>query len=586
MKRGGFWKPSHSSSGKAGHIVLTFAIVSLLIISSTLVWAQFGGGGGGGSTTGFTITQISPSLGSDVAMGNTATFVFQIKNTSSSKVISQVRFQLPSPGSTFSSGTAAPANWSRTSFSASSVTFQASNSSNGIAPNATLNFTLLLAVRSTSQDVTETLSNVKATYSDSGSGRWRWSGSNSSSSTIYTPGSWKIKSLLASFQITDTLGNPITATRDGVQFRLIMTVTNRSTVTQSSIVTFQNPPTVTGTTQAGASLNSTQYNPNPLNLTAGASGTITFTYTGTLGGTSTSGTVTFSAYAKNSSGNATSSPVSSITFGVSRFFANLAVSPTCAYLGQDITVTMALTNTFSGPPPTNNITNVTPTLTLPGAPATLVSGPTPAAPSGPVASAGGTFVFSWTYRPSGGNLGDSVIFSGFATGTKGGATVTTPNSPTPSVSSVFGGYTITVDPTDTNASSTNQAVSWTFVNQGCAAVKSVSISYPAGWSYGGDAYSLIENSAGNLIETWTASGTNPVVFTAPSVAERLMIGGAGDFRLVFTGTPATTGVSSFTSIITDANDRADTDVIPITVNPFNSDSLNESDIKTYREDFR
>lgn len=572
---------------KRKHFIAVMLGFLLCLWSGNEAVAQFGGGGGGGGGGGadFSVTQVSPASGSDVLMGDTVPFVFQIRNLNSSSGdrINEVRFRLPSPGSTFSSTTAAPTGWTKSASSASSVTFQANSWSNTIRGGNTLNFTLILVIRKTDRDVTETLDDVRARFSDGdGGGGWGgggWGGSDATQ-TIDNPGSWRIKALKVAFQITDTSGNPITAIHSGGTVRLIMTVTNRSTVTQSSIVTNPNPPT-RNQSNATATHASTQYSPSPLTLPSGATGTITFTYTVSLSGSATNGSVSFSANARNSSGNATSTSTTSIALAVSNFTASMTVTPTCAYIGQDITVTMTLKNSFS----TGNITNVTPTLTLTGAPVTKISGPTPAAPNGPVAAGGGTFVFSWTYRATGGNAGDTIGFAGTASGTRSSSTINTPANPPPATV-VLGAYSVTMAPTETNASSKNQAVTWTFVNEGCAAVNSVSIAYPAGWSYGGDAYSLVENSADNFIETWSASVANPVVFTAPSAAARLMLGGTGAFRLVFTGTPPTTGASSFTLTITDANGGADTRVVPITVNAFNSDGLNNANTKSHREEFR
>jgi len=531
----------------------------------------------------FTITQINPTAPAEVVMGTTVPFTFRITNTNTGgntgERIYEMRFRIES-GTTFSAATAAPAGWTRTSYSTTSVTFRANSWANAIVTGNSLDFVLMLLIQTTTADVaTERLRDARARYTTTTSGP---PFSRLGSDTVNNPGSWTVKSLQASFQITDLSGNPITAIQSGGSFRLIMTVTNRSSSSKSSIVTSPNPPTVIKTGTVTQTLTSTAYNPNPLTLAVGATGTITFTYSTAA---TDNGTISFRAFARNSAGSGTSPTITSIILAVSRFSASITVTPTCAYAGQDITVAMLLTNSFPGPPPGNNINGVTPTLNPSvGAPVALQSGPAPAAPNGPVPSGGGTLSFSWVYRiAAAATPGQTFTFSGLANATSG-PSLATPNTTSGLVT--VGGYTINITPDETNASSTNQVVSWSFINQGCAAVNSVSVSYPAGWSYGGDSYSLVENTPGNLIETWTASGTNPVVFTAPSATERLMLGGTGDFRLVFTATPVATGASSFTLITTDANGQADTDVVPIMVNTFNFNSLNEANTESYREEFR
>jgi hypothetical protein len=113
-------------------------------------------------------------------------------------------------------------------------------------------------------------------------------------------------------------------------------------------------------------------------------------------------------------------------------------------------------------------------------------------------------------------------------------------------------YLVSVAPTNTNASSTNQELTWTVNNRGCAAVDSISISIDSDWTYGNDAYSAVDVSAVNTVETWSAGAPNPVVFTAaPTSADRLPIDFTGDFSLVFSVLPITPEISNFTVTITD-----------------------------------
>jgi hypothetical protein len=533
----------------------------------------------------FTVTQTNPAPPAPVTMGTTVSFTFRITNTNtggnSGERIYEVRFRLPGTGNTFSSTTAAPVGWTRTAYSTTSVTFRASSWNNSIAtagngPTTFMDFTLVLVLRTTSADTTETLRDARSSYTTTTTGP---PFTRLSRVTVSNPGSWALKSLeITSFQFTDLSGNPVTSVVSGTSFRLVMTVRNRSTVTQSSIVS--NPPSPTpvkngagGTTgTVNESLTSTVYSPNPLTLASGASGTITFTYSTN---SNDDGTIYFTANARNNSNNATSATATSPTLDVSRFSAGITISPACAYNGQNITVTMLLTNGFP-----YNIINVTPTLNTAGAPVSYVSGPSPSSPNGPV-PADGTFTFTWTYQISGGTIGQTFNFTGSATGTgQTGGNPTRTTSTSTSNTARRGGYniTLTLTPDQVDASSTNQELLFSVENQGCANVNSVSIAIPSGWTTAGDNYSLIEQAGSNppLEDTWTVSsvpGTNPVVFTASGGQLPLDLASpkSGDFAIVFSTTPATNTVDTFNVTITDANGTPLTKSGgSVTVNSFNT----------------
>ncbi|TAK07766.1 MAG: hypothetical protein EPO39_05845 [Candidatus Manganitrophaceae bacterium] len=547
----------------------------------------------------YTITQ-TPALGTQLVMGSTVSFTYRITNTNTGsntgERIYEMRFRLPGTGTIFSSTTAAPAGWTRTAYSTTSVTFRATSWANAIATGTFKDFTIIMVMRTTSANVNETLRDIRARYTTTTTGP---PFSRLSSLTTNNPGSWALRALAATIQITDTSNNPISSVQSGGSFKVIITVTNRSSSTQSSIVVGNggNRPVATvGAPPAGpapypkVTLNSPTpvYSPNPLTLAPGATGTITFTYTTSAAAPNPdSGTVTFSFYVRNSTGSATSiNPITSGSLNVNTPSASLSVNPLCVYLGQNFTVTMTLTN--SAP---NAIINVTPTLTPSvGAPIVLDAGtvpnPNPAPPNGPIpASNSGTFLFTWVYQVNGGTAGDTFGFTGSASGTEQGTGTPRSTLTTTSPTVTRAGFTTTIDPPSTNASSTNQELTWSFTNQGCNEVKAVSLSIPPGWLWGGDAYSLVEKAAGTFVETWTVSGTNPVVFNAP-VGDEMIIGGSGEFRLVFTAVPSAPETSTFTRIITDINNASATLNMPFTVDPFNTGGLNQADTESYREDFR
>ena len=232
-----------------------------------------------------------------------------------------------------------------------------------------------------------------------------------------------------------------------------------------------------------------------------------------------------------------------------------------------------------------------PTLTpVAGAPVNFSSGPAPAAPIATInttPNAAPTNV-SWVYGVNSNAIAtDPYTFSGSATGT--GNTAGSPIRTTPittSASVARGEFPTVVNPSATNASSTNVELTWNITNNGCAAVNSVTITAPGAWGAVTETYSLVSLSAASAIETWGASGTNPYTFTAPNAASQLPQTFSGDFSLVFSTTPTNVGVSGFTIRVTDAL-GAFTDIpINVMVNPYLAGGLNNAQNKIWREEFR
>jgi hypothetical protein len=286
---------------------------------------------------------------------------------------------------------------------------------------------------------------------------------------------------------------------------------------------------------------------------------------------------------------------------VGKFTASITVSPACGYINQNLTVTMTLTNNY-----TNAIINVTPTALTVSTPGvmTQVSGPTPVPPNGPV-PAGGTFSFTWGYQITGLTPGPTFTFSGTASGTEqtGGAGTLRNTPAAASNTATYGGFTLTVSPAGVNANSTNQELTWTVTNNGCADVKQVQITVPAGWGLPvTDSYSIVDqvnppNPGANPIDPienlWTVSGAGPIIFASPASPNyvlALIAGSAqdGSFSLVFPSTPSSAGTSNFTIRITDTNNAFADLTTGIPVNAFNTGSPNpnSNDTNAIREDIR
>jgi hypothetical protein len=522
------------------------------------------------ATRNATFTQTSPTPPGVFDMGTTQTLTFSVGNantgTNAGERLYAVRFRINS-GSTFTGTTVAPAGWTRTSFSTTQVIFTATDWTLAIQTGSSLSFSVDILMRTTTADAnSETLRDGRGSFTTDtvfSNGI-----TNAGTQTDSAIGSWQLRSLqVTSFQITDLTNNPVSTILAGQGFKLVMTVKNVSSAIQSTIVSQTSPPTATKTGTVTQGLTSTVNSPNPLTLAAGASGTITFTYT-TLA--TDNGTIFFTAFARNNTSSATSRTATSNTLTVSggQFIANTTTSKTCVYIGQTFTIGMDLQNTNL-----YAINNTAPTLSPSAAGVvTLVSGPTPATVS-IGASATLTNAFQWTYQVTGGTVGQIFTMNGSASGTAqppGSGTKTTPVDPTSNITRA--GFSPTPSPAQVNADSTNQEVTVTITNAGCAAAQSVSIGIPVGWTYIGDSYSLINSTD----ESWTVSGAGPIVFSAPAPANQLQLGQSATFSFVLR-TPSTVGSSTFPVTVTDATSATASPTASITVNAFKSGTPSPND---------
>jgi hypothetical protein len=166
-----------------------------------------------------------------------------------------------------------------------------------------------------------------------------------------------------------------------------------------------------------------------------------------------------------------------------------------------------------------------------------------------------------------------------------GATVTTPAT---SSTKFVDDYVVNINPTSSNASSANQELTWTVTNRGCANVNSVAITViPAGWTFG-DGYSVVADMTGTDQDNWTLAATT---FTAPNAAGRTPKSVSptfydGNYSLLFSATPVTTGPSTFTVRVTDDNGAFVDHTTPVTVNAFDPTGPNLTNPSTLREIFQ
>lgn len=541
----------------------------------------------------FTSTMTAPAAPVEFTMGDPGSVTFQITNTSTGSNVDQriyqMRFRLTGTtgGTVFSNTTTAPTGWTRTSFSTTSITFRANTANDAIVctsggcaagPTTSKSFPLNIVAGSYSSDLNQSLRDVRAYFQNSTT-PWPPSGSDSrvTKNSGSSVGPWTLKSLLM------TLVPSVTSVPAGGTFTLTMTVTNRSSSNLTGITSNPKPPTPTYSPLVlpvppnPPVVVSTSSNPANLNLNAGATGTMVWNYTASA--TSAAGTVTFTADAR-SGATRTSKTVTSVAVAIRLLSATIAVTPTCRFSGQDATFTMTVTNSTGA-----TVNNIVPSALTRGGTATIgaFSGPSPATFN---LTNGSSNTFTWTAPVSGAVL-STYFVTGSASGS-GGATSPTATSNTEDVD----GFVINIDTTNVNLSSTNQVLTWSIVNQGCADVQTVQISLPSGWNWGTgatDGYALVTNTVGNLVESWTASGptSGPVQFNSPSAIDRIPIGSGGEFELVFSATPTTGASSIFSVTVTDAGGTT-SPLQSQTVNlqAFNFNSLNDANTEAVREEFR
>jgi hypothetical protein len=517
-------------------------ISSVGVVLALALW-----GGCAEAARNFVGTQ-TPAPNAPVTMGTAGTLTYRIANANTGgntgERIYEVRFRMSGGRSTFSATTAAPAGWTRTAYSTTSVTFRANSWANAIATGSYLDFPVAFNFRQTTADTTERLRDIRARFTTSTGGP---PFTDLGSDTDSNQGGWTLRSLsITSFQTTDLSGTPVSAVAYGTPFRLVMTIRNNSTATQSAIVSNPNPPGLVGGSVSPGLPSSTVYSPSPLNLAPGASGTITFTYTAPA----TSGSIQFTAAARNGANTATSLTAFSNVLTVSPLTVSIAVTPSCLFTGATATFTMTVTNSTG-----SSVTDVTPSaltrVTVNGASIGAFTGPSPASIASLANGASGTF--TWTAVVTGTVSASGPKPSFYVTGsaTANDGVIVTPVAT--SNQEDIDEYSVSVAPSNTNASSTNEELIWTINNRGCAAVDSVSISIDPDWTYANDAYSEVDLSAVSTVETWSTGAPNPVVFTAaPTVAERLPLDFTGDFRLVFSALPVVPETSNFTVTVTDA----------------------------------
>ncbi|HZF18711.1 MAG TPA: hypothetical protein VE008_03295 [Burkholderiales bacterium] len=531
-------------------------------------------------------------------MSSTQTLTFSVNNTSTTDRIYRLRIRLPGTctgtgcvATVFTSASAAPLNWTRTAFTTTSITYQASTYNDAIPASSSLSVSVVITAGKSTLDRTEVLRDVRAYFTiDTNFANGITSTGNTTNTTNTNFPSWILQSLqITAMQTTDTSGVSVSAIAAGTTFRVVITVKNISSATLNTIVANPTPPTPTKTGTFGGSSPScslTTTSPSPFNLTAGSTGTMTYTCT-TL--SSDSGTVKYSVTDVRSGTTATSRTGQSNVLSVSPLSVGIAITgpyvadTTCHFSGDTATFVMTVTNNTSGA-----LTSITPSALTRGGSSTTIgtfTGPTTSCTSGFPLPVGGNCKYTWTAPvtivgnyPAPPTAKPTFFVTGSATANPGSITSPVVTAPAQDVD----GFVVTVSPTTTNTTSTSQQLTFSVTNRACDNLNQVAISVPGGFTYGNDGYSLVTDATAQN-ENWGQAATT---FTAGAAVDRMPIDKGGDFSLVFSATPSAAATYTFGLNLIDENGVARAVNVDVPVATFGSGTLNSSSPATWHEVFQ
>ncbi len=478
---------------------------------------------------------VSLPANSAVTMGDASGILsFTVTNVDENPPIDTVRFYVPS-ALYYVEWTSPAQGWifSAYGFSGANYWIEFTTTSNNINSGSSLVFNLNMEgpgwgnlVRDT-VDRTDSLVQARA-----------WRTNNVEATFSGALPSWARKALKLQPVATPSLvgiGNTVT---------LEMLVENRATAAKNGITATPSPPTATG-----ASFTNTggpTYNPNPLNLPAGAQGTITYTYFPT-----STGQGYFTASVRDSLGTSTSRIENSNVVTIADFTTTLSFSPLEVSPGDNVTVTMTvrnngITTTLNGgiSPTDTTITvlstagfpttgtliidseemayagttgttftsvtrgvngttaashssgatvrskaalgNITPTLTHIGTANANCTGPTPATLVSLAFGATGTFQWTCTMN---GAVGQTIQFQGSASATSPAAI--TSNTATSELGALVS-YDVVLTPDSVTSGSANVTFSFSVTNRGGGQIQCINFYHPPS----GFTYSSANNTCG------------------------------------------------------------------------------------------
>ena len=451
-----------------------------------------------------------------------------IKNTSTTPgdFISQIQFTFPT-GYVITNGVAQ--NWVVQSIANPSITFRASSCDYVLNPGDSLVFTVNVTAPAAASNMPDTITiNAARNVGPNGCKNPTKSSATSPSFTRY--------SLLTSIDATPSTVNV------GSDITVTYTISNKTTGTVNNIL-----PSIAKISDDGADCTLSSPSPASLNLSANATGYITYHCTA-----SASGTIKFRGYAY--SGTSITSPTYDSNYvSIGNFTATMSLDILSIVSGDDVTVNMTVTNWGS-----TTIYNIAPTSACPALPGglcfsgsasyTLNSGPTPASVSQLLPGQSTSFVWNYTIT---GSIGATYSFNGFATA-DGGLMTNTAYSGTGSITA----YSVSVSPSYVLRGSTNKTLVFNVKNSSSVGIKTVTIYNPNTTIW------VKATQSGVPCQgcTWTytlLTGPERYQFTAANTSCYIYQNEQCDFSVLFSkvgdnSNPPSTTNYSFESRITDA----------------------------------
>jgi len=460
---------------------------------------------------------VTPIEGSAV-MGEISSLLFEVRNASTStRPLNEVSLSVDNAAYDIDGGDA-PVGWTVSTIDRKErrITYTANGACGtagvGLAPGASVRFTLRLVGVPANADVTDALvggnSPTKASMAR-----------DTCSGTTFTGdpslARWKRVGLSAAFTVL-----PRTLQVGGnVSVQLV--VVNRSLATQSGITL--SGPTVVGTAAFGRIVQA--FSPATLSLAPGASGA----FTGKLQATG-EGTSVFRATAANTAVSTAST--SSLQVSVSSFPALIEALPSSIAPGDTVTVRLAASNPSKDT--YRDIVPRAPTFVGSATP-TLLSGPTPA--SAVSLSPGATLSFYWTYRMDG-PVGSTFQFGGQADATRNGAPISTPQ--VVSAQGRIVEHRLNIEPVSVISGARNRTFRYTLYNAGTVEIRTVKllVADPTFFTVSGTPFA-------NDTSGWNKSSNKGYIWTAPNGAPGLTPGSQKTFSLDYAAIGAVTSDTAF-----------------------------------------
>ncbi len=315
---------------------------------------------------------------------------------------------------------------------------------------------------------------------------------------------------IVSFPVSAATGGTVTVS---------VAVTNRTTVLQSAV-----SPGTLGTPGTGTVSYITGPNPVSAALNPGQQQVYLYTYQA-----GSSGVVSFSGSATGAASPLTSPLFLSNEVTIGSFTAYVDLDPAVAISGQQVTVSMTLTNNSTLP-----LVGIIPAIipsTSSTAIITSVTGPVPSSIG--FLTPGQSVAVQQAFVVTGGP-GDTYLFEG-----QGFSTTLSTDRATSPVGEILS-YSATVSPQTVLSGAANVTLAFAAFNSGGDPVRKVGVTLPDGWIY--------LSAAGPAGWTIATSG-NPMVVGFTNAASPIPDGGSQTFFITFSTVPSNTSQTPFNFLV-------------------------------------